>query len=147
MDGRRWRDDDSSPAPVGIMDALHKRDPVQLAMLTFQERETLRPVEIPLLPRRSQALEKLMNADRPSTVPEELRDERDAYCAARDARIHAKAENARRLRSSLWAEQCLRKAGKSEHHLLRAFNKQTWGVIDAASEDFAVRELQVKVHA
>lgn len=146
-DGYDWREEDKCPPPVGLMDILRKRDPVQIALSTFHERETLRPVDVPSLPVPSEALETVLRARTPSTVDKDLRAEHGAYCKARDKRIGAKAENARRLRTSLWAEQCLRAAGKPEHRLMRAFNMQAWGMQEPASDDVAVREQQVRAHA
>lgn len=145
MDEREQR----GGVPLGIFDALRegKFPTVHLAMRALRERDLLRPVDVPPEATCGPELQELMEAHSPSTVPKELRQEHAAYCCARDARIGAKAENARRLRTSLWAEQCLRHAGRDEHRLLRAFNMEAWGIQGLAPYDFAERERLVKDHA
>jgi hypothetical protein len=147
MDGHSDDSGGRTAPPVGLMEALRSRDPVALALRTLQERETLRPVSVPSVPPQSDKLHGLMAASEPSSVPEELRAEHIRYCEAVDARAGAKAENRRRLRSSLWCEQCLRAASKPEHRTMRAFNMEAWGVQESAPYDFALREAQVEKYA
>lgn len=132
--------------PVGLMDALHARDPVRIALRALADRSQLGPVGVPSVQLPSDELEAILHA-RASTVPAELRDEHQAYCAAVEARAGAKAENRRRLRFCLWAEQALRSANRVEWRAVRAHNMEAWGVQEPAPHDFALREKQVARYA
>lgn len=145
MDG--YSNNDRTAAPTGFMEALRERNPVALALHTWRDRETLRPVNVPTVPTVGFALDALLSAHTPGIVPEDLREEHREHCNAVEARAGALAENRRRLRSSLWCEQCLRAAGRLEHRVMRAFNIEAWGVQEAAPHDFSLRELQVGKYA
>lgn len=145
MDGHE--DDEQVPPPAGLMDVLRARDPAVIALRTASEREGLRPVDVPALPMLSEELDKLMGAQMPTTVPEALRNEHRRYCQAREARANAKAENKRRLRTLLWCEAELRKHKRSEHIAVRYFNRKAWGMTEPVSDDYSVREQQVRAHA
>lgn len=133
-------------APAGFMDCIAQRDIVSIALKVLHAIDTLEPVEVPRALVPSPKLRELLDGH-PCTVPDEQKDEHAAYVAARDARAQAKQENVRRLRATLWAEQCLRANRKQEHEVLRAFNRDVWGVHESASRDMAEREAQVRAHA
>lgn len=135
------------PPPAGLMDVLRGKDPVVIALQTVQERAGLQPKDVPDKPLLSSELEKLVKAEYPGSVPKDLIPEFKAYCQAIDARASAKAENKRRLRTSLWCEQALRSAGRAEHRIMRAFNMEAWGVQHPAPHDFAQREAMVEQYA
>lgn len=140
-------------APSGFMTCIRARDQVTLAISVLHAIESLAPIEVPRVPPMSPELESLMS-NGPKTLPEgtdtatvRLRAEHEGYCAKLLTRAGVKSENERRVRSTLWAEQCLRKHGHEEHEVLRAFNRDVWGVNESASRDIAEREAQVRTHA
>lgn len=144
MDGHSR--DEKVPPPAGLMDVMRGKDPIVIALQTMQDRAGLKPKDVPDKPLRSTELEKLMQSG-PCSVPKDLIPEHKAYCQAIDARASAKAENKRRLRTSLWCEQALRSAGRVEHRIMRAFNMEAWGVQHPAPHDFAMREAMVEQYA
>ena len=145
MDGHNR--EEKVPAPAGLMDVIRGRDPKVISLQTLRERAGLVPVPVPDKPLCSTELEKLMQASYPSAVPAGLIPEHKAYCKAVSDRASAKAENRRRLRTALWCEQALRSQKCPEHHVMRQFNMEMWGIQEEAPHDFAARELLVGKHA
>jgi hypothetical protein len=105
--------------------------PVELALGAVRELDNLRPLHVPP----------------PAVLASELRDKKSrlemsteqqfvhaVYCDAVEARVSAIAENERRLTTTLWAEQELRRAGRPEAELVRDFNRMEWGVLVPAPE-------------
>ena len=123
-----------------------KFDRVAAALETLHLCEEMYPMAIPNKPSLSPELFELVNAEMPRSVPKEMRGEFEAYVNARTQRANALGENARRLRALLWAEKTLREHDRDEHEVLRAFNRDTWGVAEPASSDIAVCEAQVQAH-
>lgn len=134
-------------SPASLFSVLTGRDPTQLALLIARNLPDLQPCDVPTLPVLSDALAELVHARTPSSVPEHLREEHDAWTAAVLARSNAKGENVRRLRAGLWAEQCLRMRDRPEHARLRAFHREAWGLTEPAASDMTARDLQVAAHA
>lgn len=132
----------------GLKTLLPKRlDFEQVALEVVHSLDTMQPMDVPPVPQPSAALQKALDKKPPESVPEDLELELQHFANARMARANARGENVRRLRSLLWAEQYLRVRGRQEHELVRAFNREVWGVCDAASSDIAEREAQVNAHA
>jgi hypothetical protein len=109
--------------------------------------ERLEPQHIPDMPMPSGALLAQFESWPPQSVKEDLKFELDTYVQARDARVAAKSNNKFNLRSLLWAESYLRKNGREEHEVIRAFCMEVWGVIEPASDCYSEREHQVMAHA
>lgn len=150
-DGRE-RNEDRSAAPSNFLECIRTRDVVAIALEVLRELDNLVPAEIPVVPPRSLELEKAMAMWPPRSVGEDVEEknkqpfieEHRRYCQAVLDRAGAKAENLRRLRTTLWAEQCLRSHKRPEHEVLRAFNRDEWFVPESAAIDVAEREAQVK---
>lgn len=117
-----------------------------MAMATLHDIDNLGPLDVPSVPTRSPQLRDVMDKG-PQPVPDMLKDEHGVWCSAVMARANAKSENRRRLRSTLWAEQCLRRHRRQEHTVLREFNVTIWGVAESASIDYSQREAQVREYA
>jgi hypothetical protein len=125
---------------------MPKFDSVSVALETMHACELMEPMAIPEMPSLSPELFELVNAPMPSSVPKQLRPEFDAYVNARTQRANARGENERRLRTLLWAEKTLRDHARDEHEVLRAFNRDVWGVTEPAASDVAAMEAQVRAH-
>lgn len=131
----------NQPEPVAIMSVIRARDTVTIALEVLHALETLRPLHVPPL-LQSVAMRELLERP-PQSVPADMRQEHDIYVASRTARANAKAENRRRVRTTLWAEATLRRHGRQEHEIVRAFNRDEWHVSESAALDVAEREAQV----
>jgi hypothetical protein len=156
-DGHKRGEERTAP-PSGFMDCIRARDVVKIALDVLHEIDNLGPLAIPGIPMRSENLLKCMNLYPPRSIGEGVDfkteadkqaviEEHKVYCEAVMARVEAKGENKRRLRSTLWAEQLLRSHQRQEHEVLRAFNRDEWHVRESASLDVAEREAQVREHA
>src|SRR5215510_12034274 len=87
---------------------LRSQDVVAIARSVLNALETMRPINVPPMPVPSDELCALLDKRTPGTVPEHMAAEFTAYEQAMLRRYNARAENDRRLRTLLWAEQCLR---------------------------------------
>lgn len=135
---------DGVARPATLMETLRKRDTVAIALTVLHSCDELRPLAVPRIAQPSNELAALLDARTPRNVPEELKAEFKAWHATRMARMEAKAENLRRIRTTLWAEQCLRRHQRQEHEVIRAFNRDVWFIHESASGDIAAREAQAR---
>jgi hypothetical protein len=134
-------------APKTLIEMLRSYDLEAIAMDTLHRVDELRPYDVPLVVPPSEQLHKVLSLRTPISVPDELKFEFESRHEQVMARANAKAENLRMLRATLWAEVYLRQKGREEHEVLRAFNRDIWGVSEPASVEIDLREAQVKAHA
>lgn len=123
---------------------VRRRDNVAIALSVANALETMRPLDVPAAPVPSNELAELLDRRGPGTVPDHLGAAFAAYNAALMARYEARGENERRLRTVLWAEQCLREAGRIEHATVRRFCRTIWGIEAPASACVAERWAQAQ---
>lgn len=128
---------------AAVVNLLRSNDVVALARSVMNALETMRPIVVPPAPVPSDKLCKVLDGG-PCAVPEELSAEFEAYRCAMLRRHNAREENARRVRSCLWAEQCLREHNQPEHVVMRKFNRDQWGLLEPAAADIALRWAQAQ---
>ncbi len=124
---------------TSAVQVVRDRDVVAIAVSILHALDTMQPCPVPAAPVPSNELAELLDKYTPGSVPQHLGAEFELYDSAMQRRYRARSENERRLGSLLWAEQCLREHDRAEHEVIRAFNRDYWGVEEPASADCSVR--------
>lgn len=127
---------------VAAVKLIRTQDVLAIARSVLMALDTMRPIPVPPMPVPSDELCALLDKRTPGSVPEHMQAEFSAYEQAMLRRYNARAENERRLRTSLWAEQCLRERGDAEHIQIRRFNRDQWGMTEPAAADVSLRWAQ-----
>jgi hypothetical protein len=122
-------DDRPVPATAHQKHLLLEGTPQELAIQIFHELDTLHPTSIPTAPRFSDrgALEAWKRAQAP--IPEVLKAEHLDWLERTIARSSALQENARRLRTSAFAEATLRNTEHDDYaQTIAAFHREVWRI-------------------
>jgi hypothetical protein len=108
---------------------LRDREPFALALQAFDELDTLKPIPIPPALRFSDpsALEQWKRAQ--AQIPEHLAGEFLDWLERKNERCAAMHENARRLRTTAWAETMLRGTEHDDYaQTIAAFHREVWRI-------------------
>lgn len=143
------------PMPPGYMELLRERDPLKLAVKTFEERAYLKPNDIPaqMLFSNPEVLKAWRLRGTPVSTPNAregepdfLKSEFNAWLKASVERTDALDEARRRVRSAMWCEAILRRSAKHKDMAaqMAEFNREHWRVI-GVPDDSIEREHIVPV--
>lgn len=127
-----------------LSDAVLKRDHVSTAVEIFHALDTLMPAPLPPIVRFSQP--DIVRAWRTGgLIPDALKGEFATWLDALHARTNAIEESKRRLRSTMWAEVTLRKAGSHADYaaMLTSHHRREWRIA-RVSDDSGEREKQIQ---
>lgn len=127
-----------------IADAIANRDHVAIAVDIFHQLDSLMPPPMPARPYASQP--DVFRAWRHGgSIPEALKAEFLEWLRQVAARTEAIEESKRRLRSTMWAEVTLRKAGTHADYaaMLTSHHRREWRIA-RVSDDSGEREKQIQ---
>src|SRR5262245_41334313 len=130
--------------PSELVGLLKSNNLIGIALSILHGLDDMYPQTVPPRPVPSAELCAALDKRPAGSIPEELSAEFEMFHSAMLRRHDALAENERLIRTLLWAEQYLRENGRPEHEIVRAFNRDHWGVSEPASADIRVRWAQAK---